>query len=119
MKPLKIGESRTYTVEGTEVVLTRVEPTYYSYDYSFGGERREHRTNEQKSRYEVRVENVLRGHIQVASGFGNPWHVSALGTTRAYAAEWERDRPVSVYSSSIRRASRARIATAWSCTSRA
>lgn len=99
MKSIKLGESRSYMVEGTEVVLTRVEPTYFS--YQFGD--REHRTNEQKSRYAVTVEGKLRGHIQVASGFGNPWHVSALGTTRQWAAEWERSRPVSVYSSSIKR----------------
>ena len=99
MKPIKLGESRSYMVEGMEVVLTRVEPTYFS--YLFGD--REHRTNEQKSRYAVTVEGKLRGHIQVASGFGNPWHVSALGTIRHWAAEWERDRPVSVYSSSIKR----------------
>lgn len=103
MKPMKVGESRSYTVEGTEVVLTRVEPTYYSYTFSFDGQPREQRTNEQKSRYEVRVGGVLRGHIQIASGFGNPWHVSALGTIRPYAAEWERDRAVSVYASSIKK----------------
>lgn len=105
MKPIKLGESRTYTVEGTEVVLTRVEPTYYSFGYSTGnGERREHRSAEQKSRYEITVDGVLRGHVQIASGFGNPWHISALGTIRSYAQDWERDRPVSVYSSSIKRA---------------
>lgn len=103
MKPMKIGESRSYTVEGTEVVLTRVEPTFYSYTFKFNGQDREQRTNEQKSRYEVRVGGVLRGHIQIASGFGNPWHVSALGTIRPYAADWERDRPVSVYASSIKK----------------
>ncbi len=36
MKPIKLGESRSYTVEDMVVVLTRVEPTYYSFGFSTG-----------------------------------------------------------------------------------
>jgi hypothetical protein len=86
---MKIGEVRVYDVAGTAVELTRVDPT--TREYSF------HTFKDQKSRYEVRVDGVLRAHIQCPAGFGNPWEIVSLGRDGMHVYDFERDDPQRVY----------------------
>jgi hypothetical protein len=88
-KALKIGESITIAVGGTDVVLTRVEPTQREYSFAT--------LKDQKSRYEVRVDGVLRGHIQSPVGWGKPWEIVSLGRDGMHVYEFQRNDPERVY----------------------
>lgn len=88
-KPLKIGEARVYSVDGTDVELTRVDPTQREYSFAT--------LKDQQSRYEVRVDGVLRAHIQYPVGWGNPWEIVSLGRDGLHVYDFEREKPQRVY----------------------
>jgi hypothetical protein len=75
-KPIKLGESRAFEVDGMTVVLKRVEPTRYTWKFN-GGE--EQGNAEQKSRYEIHVNEKHFGWINCPSGFGSGWEIVAFG----------------------------------------
>lgn len=95
-KPIKMGESLPFEVDGMTVVLKRVEPTYYQWssDPSRG-------PAEQKSRHEILVNEKHFGWINCPSGFGAGWqivgHGRATETDHAWARLHEMQNPWVVY----------------------
>jgi hypothetical protein len=92
-KPLKIGEQKTWEVEGHTITLTRVEPT----THTFGPENAPVRTKEQKSRYEVVVGGEVIGFINCATGFEKRWYIQAIGDARETASHYEMLRPRNIF----------------------
>lgn len=92
-RPMKIGEERSYEVEGVTIVLRKVEPSVRKYEF-----RAEPYKNE-KARYEITVGGEVLGFINAASGFGKEWYIQAHGKVRGDV--WEADHPINVFPGGI------------------
>lgn len=90
-KPMKIGESKTYEVDGMTVVLTKVEPTTYKLASGLRP------VKQQKGRYEISVNGKLFGHINLATGFETRWEIVSLGGSSPHSSIYDLERPLVVY----------------------